>query len=160
RLLREIEKRLVTEQDLSSLEEENESREREIRQKVVETDDVIAGVPKLLELRELEWYWRVQRVQLSVPLSQLTSQASALEKDFLVLNGQKANWEVTLKQIQDQDSFKPVADLIRSSLADIRTTQSRVRTELSLHLKVQNRLSLQDRLIADVLDRISEARNQ
>jgi small-conductance mechanosensitive channel len=160
RLLREIEKRLVTEQDLGSLEDENQARDREIREKVAETDDLITGVPKLLELRELQWYWRVQRVQQSVPLNQLTRQASALEKDLLVLNGQKANWEVTLKQIQGQDSFKTVADLIQSSLADIRSMQSRVRTELSLLLKLQNRFSVQDRMIADVLDRISEARNQ
>jgi hypothetical protein len=61
RSLRQIEKRLGTEQDLSGLEEENQVRDQEIREKIRETDAVIAGVPKLLELRELEWYWRVQR---------------------------------------------------------------------------------------------------
>jgi potassium efflux system protein len=160
RALRDIEKRLGAEQDLNSLEAENQVKEKELRDKVRETDGLIAGVPKILELRELEWYWRVQRAQLAVPLNKLTRRANALEKDLSFLEGQKAQWEATLKQIQDRESFRSVMDLIRGLLADIQRAQSRLRAQLSLLLTVQNRFSLQDRMVSDVRERISDARGQ
>jgi potassium-dependent mechanosensitive channel len=52
----------------------------------------------------------------AAPLSRLSRRANVLERDLLFLGSQKTQWEATLKQIQDRQSFRSVVDLLAFAL--------------------------------------------
>ena len=157
RLLREIKGRSAPGAQLAQLERDLGDHGAELRQKAQDTDAVIATIPSLFELKELERSWRARVTAFDSDRETLTRRATMLEADLQTLARQQELWAATLNGIGEADALEAVFDRLRDALADLQSTQDQAQEQLNLTLILQNRVSQQDEAARLALEKIEHA---
>jgi potassium-dependent mechanosensitive channel len=159
-LLREMTERLAPDPVLNSIDQSLLSQEELIRARQRETDELIAAAPTLTELQGLEQDWQANKNQYAAWRKTLTDRVKVIEEDVRSLADQQAQWEATLNQIQDPNAIEAVFDRIRTALSEIQAARSRANERLTLLVTLQNRVSQQDQVVTDNLEKIRQAKAQ
>jgi potassium efflux system protein len=158
--LREMDERLTPDPVLQSIDQSLRSQDELIHARRREADELIIDNPTLVELQGLEQDWYAINNQYDNWSRALTQRVKAVEEDVRTLASQQAQWEATLSQIQDAGAIKTVIDLIKNSLREIQATKSKANDQLTLLVTLQNRVSQQAQVVADVQENIRKAKAQ
>jgi potassium-dependent mechanosensitive channel len=159
-LLGEMNERLAPGTVLNSIDQSLRSQEELIRTRQREADELIVAAPTIIELQGLEQDWQAKRNQYAGWRETLIDRVRVIEADVRSLGAQQAQWEATLNQIQNADALDLVYDRIRNALSEIKATRSKAYEQLTLLVTLQNRVSQQDQVVTDILEKIHQAKAQ
>jgi small-conductance mechanosensitive channel len=157
RLLKELDNRLATDDNLP-LEQNLQSSGAELVARRQQLDDLMNSLPSTDDLLDLEYKWQELGARLDTPRKALSRQAAMLDQSTINLKSQKSLWETTLNQIQTDASLQELAERVRQSVSHIDATQATVQARLKLTVTLQNRLSEQDKSVAEAVEKIENAR--
>ena len=158
RLLREISSQLIPQPELVDSQRTTEKRASEIRQRVMQTMDLLAGTPTPLELEDEQRFWRSQSLEFGAERRLFTSRAAKLEEHIQILEAQQPEWVATWIQIRESPGIEAVVERIKQQLDKIQTVRSQAQEQLNIVITIQNQVSQQDQQISDVLQRVRQAR--
>jgi potassium efflux system protein len=159
RLRREIEQRLDR-PGLDEIDPALSQLEPEIDRFKIELDETVAEDPRLAELSDLERDWTVRAQRYAKWQNELGERISLLEADHRSLDTQQAQWQATVTQIEGDPTLQGVLDRVRKQIADIQTIKGRVVAQRNEILVLQNKVSLQDQMVLEMVERIAEAKVQ
>jgi potassium-dependent mechanosensitive channel len=159
-LLREISSQLIPKSELQELQTKAEEQAAEIRRRALETRDLLAGDPTSLDLEDEQRYWRSRGLEYAPERRLLTQRAGKLEEQVQTLESQQPEWVATWTQIHKSPEIGAIVDRIQKQLDKIQAAKSQAQEQLNLVLTVQNQVSQQDQQIADILQRVSKARER
>jgi potassium-dependent mechanosensitive channel len=155
RLQRDIRRRLPPPEALARAEREAAALDEELGEKLREVGELTTSSPALLELRELERYWRRKKSSITPLKHELNQRLSWLSRDISLLEAQQARWQATLQQMEDPAALPAISDSIRAVLSDIQSARSQIQQHFNGFARVQNRISRQDLAVSDVLETIA-----
>lgn len=157
RQLREISKHLNSPPELMDLEEDVEAHARQFRDRARQTEELLAGIPNVMQLQDEERYWKAFVEQHGNQRKLLTNRAADIEEKIRWLDTQQKTWQATWDQVQPQSGLEVVAQRVRSALDQIQQLRTEAQQQLGLILTSQNRISEQDREISAVQQELREA---
>jgi small-conductance mechanosensitive channel len=157
-LLREISSQLVPKSELLESERKTAEQAEEIRRRVQQTRELLAGTPTPLELEDEYRYWRSRNLEYGEERRLLTLRAAKLEEQIQTLEAQEPDWVVTWTHIRESSGIESVVERTKEQLDKIQAAKSQAQEQLNFALIVQNEVSQQDQQISDVLLRVREAR--
>src|SRR5262249_29156166 len=160
RVLREMAKNLgpVPEQLVSG--PEAKAQAAEIAHRAHEVDDLLAGIPNLMQLQGEDRYWRTLAQKYGSQRKLLTSQAASIEEKIRWLDGEEARWQATSDAVRGKPGLEVVAHRVQQEIDSIRKLRSEAREQLNVVLTLQNTISAQDGEIALVLRKLGEAQER
>src|SRR4029434_2856997 len=158
RLLRDIRRRLPQPEALARAEREAAALDEELGEKLREVGELTTSRPAMLDLRELERYWRGKRSSITPLKHELNQRLSSLSRDISLLEAQQARWQATLKQMEDPAALPAISDRIRAVLSDIQSARSQIQQHFNGFAGAQNRISRQDLAVSDVLETIARVK--
>ena len=158
--VRDILRTLPSDTALSTFDEELRDQEDLIRDRLTSSREAMAGRATLLEIREEIREWRTYSTRESRDRKTLTAWGSTCEQHLKAISSTRAVWEATLDSAKDQPQYKTVMPQINSALKDIREVQATAEQRLRTVLELQARSSKQALTIADVIEKLTEARQQ
>ena len=126
------------------------------RQKAV--DELLAGTPSALELREEENYWRTKQKETGELRNQLLAWANAAQAGVQQLQAEQPVWNETLQQNQSTPDLGPTLDVIKKSVSDLQQVTKQAQDQLRVIVNLQIRAASQDQMAIDALDRLQKAR--
>jgi hypothetical protein len=100
-------------------------------------NNLLAGTPSSLDLREKDSYWRSESQQYSAQRKHLTTRAGELETQIRFLDDQQVRWQATWDQIHHTPGIEAVTDRIQQKLKAIRVTRKWAQEQLGLVLNLQ-----------------------
>lgn len=159
-LLREISSELTPREDLLDAEQEAEDQGGEIRQRLLQSRELLAGSPTPLELGDEQRYWRSRSQQYAAQRKQLTARAAKLEEQVTILDAQQPEWQATWDQIHSIPALDAVAKRVREQLDKIQAMRLQASGQLNVVLTLQNRISQQDQQISEIMFRLSQSRDE
>lgn len=157
-LLREISSQFVPQSELLKSEEKSAEQAAEIRQRALQTRELLVGTPTPLELEDELRYWRSRNAEYREQRKVLTLRAARLEEQIQTLEAQQPEWMATWTQIRESPGIEPVVDRTKQQLNKIQAAKSQAQEQLNIVLTLQNEVSQQDQQISDILLRVREAR--
>ena len=160
RLLQDISRQLAPTSELLETDRANKAQAEEIRQRLVDVNILLAGLPNSVELRDEDAYWRSLSKQYAGQRKILTDRAAKLQSQILLLDDQQASWEATWNQIREVQGIDAVVERVRQELDQISATRSQAQEQLNLVLTIQNQVSQQDQQISDVLGRLRDTQER
>jgi potassium efflux system protein len=160
RLLQEVASQLTSTASQLPSESAAKAQDEEIRDRLLQVNQLLDGKPNMLELRDEDVYWLTLSQQYAAQRKNLKGRAADLEDQTRQLNEQEVQWQTTLDQNHDTTGIKAVVDRIRQKLDAIRFIKKQVKDQLSLVLNLQNTVSQRDKQIADVQTRLGEAQER
>ena len=155
RLVRDIRRRLPAREAMERSEKEATALDEELSEKLREVGELATSSSSLLNLRELERYWRAKEDSIAPMENELNKQLSSLSRDIDMLEAQKNRWQATLKQIEDPAALPAIRDRIHAVLTDIQSVRSQIQHLINGYAGVENRISRQNLAVADALDTIA-----
>lgn len=132
----------------------------EIRQRASLLDNMITGMPAVLELRDENQYWANLNRQYTAYRKILTSQATYLENQVRSLGAKQAEWQATWNQVHRTSGIRAVVERVRGEVERIDSLRLRLQEELSLIVTLQNEVSQSDQQISEALAKLNEARGK
>ncbi len=156
-LLRAITDQLTPAAELLESERAAKAQAEEISKRLPLVDNLLTGMPNVLELREEDLYWRSLGQQYAAQRKLLKTRAATLEEQIRLLDGQQMQWQATSDQIHETQGIEAVVDRIRQELEAIQATRLQAKEQLNLILTLQNQVSQQDQQIAKVLASLAGA---
>ena len=159
-LLREISSELIPKSELLVAERTAEKQAAEIRRRVMQTRDLLAGTPTPMELEDEQRFWRSRSLEFGAERRLLTSRAARLEEQIQTLEAQQPEWAATWMQIHESPGIEAVVERIKQQLDKIQAVKSQMQEQLNIVLTLQNQVSQQDQQISDVLLRVRETRER
>ena len=159
-LLREISDQLTPPADLAEIDRVVKAQGEEISVRAQQVDNLLAGMPNTVEVRDEELYWSSLRQQYTAQRKRLNARAAGLQDQIRMLDGQQVQWQATWDEIHKTEGIEAVVNRTRGELEAIRTTRSQAQGQLNLILTLQNQVSQQDQQIAAVIARIDEAQQR
>jgi potassium-dependent mechanosensitive channel len=159
-LLREVSDQLTPPAELAEADRAAKARSEEISQRAQQVENLLAGMPNSVEVRDEELYWSSLRQQYTAQRKLLTARAAGLQDQIRLLDAQQVQWQATWDQIHQTEGIEAVVDRIRGELEAIRTTRSQAQEQLNLVLTLQNQVSQQDQQISVVIARIDDAQER
>lgn len=160
RLLSEIQRILKTDDTLDKADRNVDLQAKQIRERALETQDLLSNAPTPLELEAELRFWTSREARVSEQREQLTSQAAKLEKQIHTLGAQRALWQVTWDQVHSVSGLESVSSRIRTELDSIENVSSGLMTRLNFVVNLQNRTSHQNQEIAGIIAECHEARQE
>lgn len=157
RQLREISKSLKPSQELLDLDKEAEAQAGQFEERARQTEELLAGIPNVMQLQDEERYWKAFAEQHGKQRKLLTNRAADIEEKIRWLDTQQKTWQATWDQVQPQSGLEVVAQRVRSALDQIQQLRTEAQQQLGLILTSQNRISEQDREISAVQQELREA---
>lgn len=134
--------------------------EKEIRLRTEQAENLIAGIPNMMQLQDELRYWRGLADEYSRHQKLLTTHATAIESKMRVLDAEQDRWQATSDQVRGTPGLEVVAQRVTQELDAIQKLRSQAREQLGLILTVQDQISEQDREISSVVLKLEEAREQ
>lgn len=159
-LLFEVSQSLVSVPALSLGDPERKSRSEEVQQRVHQMEDVLSGIPNVMQLQEESRYWRALAEEYANQRRTLTARAAAVEKQIGVLDAENSRWTATLEQIRGTTGLDLVAESVQREVDAIQKLRSEAQQQLNQILTLQNQIAEQDREIMIVLQRLNETRER
>jgi small-conductance mechanosensitive channel len=157
RLLSDISKTLVPVLDVRVTDSEEKEHAEAVRQRARQTEELLAGIPNLMQLQDEDQYWRALAEQYGSQRKLLTERAAGIEKQMQLLDAEQARWKATSEQVRETSGLKEVAERVQRELEAIQKLRSQAQDQLNLMLTLQNRISEQDRQVSSMLLRVTEA---
>ena len=157
RLLRRVETQLAGSPTVQDFDQQLNWRGRELRRSALETDGLLSGTPKLLDLREQERYWSTEVGASARFQAQLTGRAAALEKEVHSLDRLQAAWEATRALVKTHSELEPLAERIDDAIAGIQATKLHAQSQLDQLVSLQTRAAEQQSLASEMVEGIEAA---
>ena len=159
-LLRQISDQLVPPAELTEADRAAKARSEEINQRAQQVENLLAGMPNTVEVRDEELYWSSLDQEYTAQRKLLTARAAGLQDQIRLLDGQQVQWQATWDQIHKTEGIEAVVERIRHELEAIRDIRSQAQEQLNLILTLQNQVSQQDQQISAVIATIGDARER
>src|SRR5262249_14897480 len=158
RQLREIISQLSPKSELLTSERKIAGQVEEIRRRVQQTREILAGTPTPLELEDEHRYWRSRSLEHEEERRLLTLRAARLEKQIQTLEAQQPEWLVTWMHVRESSGIESVVERTKQLLDRMQEAKSQAQDQLNIVLTLQNEVSQRDQQISDILLRVREAR--
>ncbi len=160
RLLREeVESDLAADRILTQLSPELEQTRREIRQRLRETETLLAATPTLERLRTSEEVWRKFGDQLTGWSRDLTTRAQRIDQLLGPIRFQELRWQETLRTSRQSEPLpKEIESRIEEAISSLAATRKRAQQQRGDLLKIQNRVLDQNQRVTSTISRIKGAR--
>lgn len=160
RLLRGINDRLTSDDEINAIADTLSSAEEQLADKARATENSLAESLTLQEVSQVEAQWRTQQDQFERWIELVTRRAKELESNLQQLDQEQQLWEETFKQNQNSPGLEFLLTRITNALSDIRKTKALVQRHRQRILIIQNNLAPQELLFSDVLDKIELAKER
>jgi potassium-dependent mechanosensitive channel len=146
--------------DRQELPTQNAIREQadEIRQRASLLDNIIIGMPVVLELRDENQYWANLNRRYAARGKSLSGQATYLQNQARSLEAMQAEWQATWDQVHRTSGITAVVGRVRGELDKIDSLRLRLQKELSLTVTLQNEVSESEHQISGALSKLNEAK--
>ena len=158
RMLRGISDQLPTQEDLDAAKAALDERDEMLQTRQKAVDELLAGTPNGLELREEENYWRAKQKETGNLRNQLLAWANAAQAGVQQLQAQQPVWNETLLQNESTPDLGPTLDVLKKSVSDLQKVTKHAQDQLRVIVNLQIRAASQDQLAIDALDRLQKAR--
>jgi small-conductance mechanosensitive channel len=158
RNLRAVSEQLPTPEQLDTAKVTLDENDRQLQARLKALDELLAGTPSALELREEETYWRSKQKDTAQLRLQLLTWANAAQSGTQQIQAQQPIWNATLEQNQSTPDLGPTLDVIQKSVSRLQQLAKQTEDELRVVVNQQIEAANQDQLAIDVLDRIQKAR--
>jgi potassium efflux system protein len=158
-LLREISSQLTPKSELLESERKTTEQAEEIRRRVQQTRELLAGAATPLELEDEYRYWRSRNLEYGEGRRLLTLRAAKLEEQIQTLEAQKPEWVATWIHIRESPGIESIVERTRQQLDRIQAAKSQAQEQLNVVLTLQNEVAQQDQQISNILLRVREARD-
>jgi len=159
-LLREISDQLTPPAELAEIDRVAKAQGEEVSVRAQQVDNLLAGMPNNVEVRDEELYWTSLRQQYTAQRKRLNARAAGLQDQIRQLDDQQVQWQATWDEIHKTEGIEAVVNRIRGELEAIRTVRSQAHEQLNLVLTIQNQVSQQDQQISAVIATISDAQQR
>lgn len=159
-LLGEISSQLIPKSELLELQRNATEQAAEIRQRTLQTRDLMAGEPTTLDLEDEQRYWHARNLEYAKERGLLTTRAGKLQEQIQTLDAQQKEWVATWLQIHKSPGLGPIVERVKQQIDKIQSAQSGAQEQLNVVLTVQNQVSQQDQQISEILLRVRQAREQ
>jgi potassium-dependent mechanosensitive channel len=160
KLLHVMDERLASDPAIKAIDQSLRAQEGLIQARQREVDELIAAAPTLLELNQAGQDWEATRSQFAGWRKMLIAHADAAEADIRSLDDQLTQWKATLDQSRGAVAIPAALDRIHTALDDIQSTRAKATERLTQLVTLQNRLSEQDQVVTDVLERINKEKER
>ena len=157
RLLNETSKSLRSAPEVKASGPEAESRAAEVVERARQAEELLDGIPNIVQIQGEERYWHVMAQQYALQRKVLSGRAAQIEEKIRWLETEEARWNATAGAVKDKPGLEVVAQRIHQEIQSIHTLQAQAREQLNLVLTLQNTISEQDREIEVVLQKLDEA---
>ena len=137
-----------------------EGQADDIRRRVLQAKELLAGDPTALDLEDEQRHWRSQSLEYAAERRLLTQRAGKLAEQIQTLEDQQREWVATWIQFNKTPGIETIVERIKQQLNKIEAAKSEAREQLNLLLSMQNRVSQQDQQISDLLLRVRQARER
>lgn len=156
-LLREISKKLVPVLQVRVSDPEGKAHAEEVHRRAGQTEDLLAGMPNMMQLQDEDHYWRALSEQYGSQRKALTTRAANIEEQMRLLDARLAQWQATSEQVVQTPGLEAVGERVRREVDAIRKVRSEAQEQLNVILTLQNRISEQDREVSSMLVKLGEA---
>ncbi len=156
--LREVERRTAPEPAVAAIEAALPARRNLLRQEAREIDDALRTGPALREISDLEDEWRARADELARWGGVLSRRAAAHATDLERLAALRALWERTQEAAGAEAAPPAVQERIRGTLETVERVDRGLRQRQAALLTLQSRVSEQQLLAGDSIDRLRRAR--
>ncbi len=160
RLLRDVSTRLLSNEDLESLNDKLLASEEEVSAESAETRATLDETPTLTQLRQLGEYWRSLLETNLARQRDLSQRATALSETIATLSSEQRQWRATLDQSRTPDVQGTAADQARESLNQIDTLLDLANDQKQQIGTIQKRLAAEDSIAAELLEKINRERRE
>lgn len=157
RRLREISKDLGPTPELSS---GAMGRAAEVSERVRQTDDLLAGLPSMMQLQNEDRYWRALAEQYNSQRKLLTARAASIEEKARLMDAEQTRWQATRDDVGSKPGLEVVVNRIDQELDSIRKLRSDAQEQLNQILTLQNDIAEQDREISLVLRKLDDTQSR
>lgn len=158
RMLRGIGDQLPTQEELDASKAALDERDEMLQNRQRAVDELLAGAPNGLELREEENYWRARQKETGGLRNQLLAWANAAQAGVQQLQAELPVWNETLQQNESTPDLGPTLDVLKKSVSELQRLTKHGQDELRVIVNLQIRAASQDQLAIDALDRLQKAR--
>lgn len=159
-LLLEVSQSLMSVPGQSLTDSEGRARAEEVQQRSHQVQDLLSGIPNIMQLQDEGRYWRALAEEYAIQRRSLTARAAAVEKQIGVLDAENSRWKATLEQVRGTAGLGLVAGSVQREVDAIQSLRSQAQQQLNHILTLQNQVAEQDREIIGVLQRLNEARER
>ena len=156
-LLREVSKKLVPVLQVRVSDPEGKAHAEEVHRRARQTEDLLAGMPNMMQLQDEDHYWRALSEQYGSQRKVLTTRAADIEEQVRSLDAKLAQWQATSEQVGQTPGLEVVAERVKREVDAIQRVRVQAQEQLNLILTLQNRISEQDREVSSMLVKLSEA---
>ena len=108
-LLGEISSQLIPKSELLELQRNATEQAAEIRQRTLQTRDLMAGEPTTLDLEDEQRYWHARNLEYAKERGLLTTRAGKLQEQIQTLDAQQKEWVATWLQIHKSPGLGPLS---------------------------------------------------
>jgi len=158
RTLRGVTDQLPTQEQVDSAKTTLDERDEVLQARQKAVDELLAGTPSTLELREEENYWRAKQKETGDLRNQLLAWANAAQAGVQQLQAEQPVWNATLQQNESTPDLGPTLEVIKKSVSELQRVTKHAQDELRVIVNLQIRGASQDQLAIDALDRLQKAR--
>jgi potassium-dependent mechanosensitive channel len=159
-LLREIAGELAPAQELLDAQNRAEAQAEQVRQRLLQSRDLLAGEPTPFELGDEQRYWHYRSQEYAAERKLFTARAAKLQEQVATLDAQQPEWQATLDQVHGVRALQRVAERVQQQLDAIEATRQKATQQLNVVLTLQNLISQQDQEISEILFRLNQFRDQ
>lgn len=178
-ILRNVEADLASDQVAATIENELSLLKREIDARIVENEKILNARPSLETLRNLETDWQTLADKIAGWKRDLTTRATALDREINRLTQMEQTWSATLSRTQssqtsanessateesqtgtNQSAPQEIIQRMTAVIASIKQTRSQIEARRAQILTLQNRVAEQDTRIADALTFVGQVRDE
>jgi len=160
RMLQDMRSEMKPKSELWDLQVQAEKKAADIRRRVLETREILAGPATTLELEDEQRYWHFRSLEYAEERKLLTARAAKLEEQIQTLDARQPEWMATWVQIQQSQAAGSVAERIKQQVEKIQGAKAEAQGQLNEVLALQIQVSQQDQQISELLMRVRQARER
>lgn len=157
RLLRDIEKDLEPIPELLNSGPEAKAQAEDVADRVRQTQDLLDGMPSMMQLQNEDRYWRALAEQYGRQRKLLTARAAGIEEKMRLLDAEQIRWQATRDEVADKPGLEVVVTRIDRELDSIGKLRADAQEQLNQILTLQNDIAEQDHEISIMLRKLEEA---
>src|SRR5215831_18223238 len=154
RMLQDMRSEMKPKSELWDLQVQAEKKAADIRRRVLETREILAGPATTLELEDEQRYWHFRSLEYAEERKLLTARAAKLEEQIQTLDARQPEWMATWVQIQQSQAAGSVAERIKQQVEKIQGAKAEAQGQLNEVLALQIQVSQQDQQISELLMRV------
>src|SRR5215472_3501719 len=160
RALREYAAKLPTPEQIDKIKGAVNEIEPSLQTKLEEVNNLLAGSPNSLELREEETFWHGIDSFTTEWRQQLLTWAKSAQDTMKMLDKEEPVWSATLEENKNNEELGPVLTVLQDNLAEIRGLRKQEQDALQLAVNLQIKVARLDAMANDAIARLEATRKQ